>query len=138
FMQLFYRQPLLHSIKSINIQRPSDQRAQQTRQLDVVMKIEAIVLDNAPARPTLLPIVRELALLSGGAAQTGYSLNAVSGRGSPFPPPGVLAHDPREYLAIAGKDMFFGPPPKKPTTDRPPSAEDDHSPFVTLVSVVGE
>ena len=44
---------------------------QQLRQLDVTMKIEAIVLENAPQRPTLLPIVRELALLSGGAAQTG-------------------------------------------------------------------
>lgn len=138
FMQLFYRQPLLHSIKSINIQRPSDQRAQGLRQLDVTMKIEAIVLDNAPQRPTLLPIVRELALLSGAAAQTGFSLFAVSGRGSPIPPAGILADEPREYLAIAGKDMFFGPPPPSPKWPEPKDKEDDHSRFITLVSVVGE
>lgn len=137
FMQLFYRQPLLHSIKSINIQRPSDQRAQGLRQLDVTMKIEAIVLDNAPQRPTLLPIVRELALLSGAAAQTGYNLFAVSGRGSPIPPAGVLADEHRDYLAIAGKDIFFGLPPKSREISIP-KGEDDHSPFVTLVSVVGE
>lgn len=137
FMQLFYHQPLLHAIKSINIQRPSDARAQQSRQLDVVLKIEALVLENALPRPTLLPIIREVALLTGGAAQTGYNLFAVSGRGSPIPPAGILAEDPREYLAIAGKDVFFGPLPVKPDRGSNSQAEEDHSPFVTLVSVVG-
>jgi hypothetical protein len=137
FLQMFYHQPLLHSIKSINIQRPSDAKAQLTRQLDVVMKIEALVLDNAPARPTLLPVIRELALLSGGAAQTGYNLHAVSGRGSPIPPAGVLADVPREYLAIASKDIFFGPGKPPPTRGDSTVMEEDHSPFVTLTSVVG-
>jgi hypothetical protein len=138
FMQLFYHQPLLHSIKKLNVQRPSDARAAQTRQLDATMTIEALVLDNAQARPTLLPLASPLALLSGAAAQTGYNLFSVSGRGSPVPPPGILADDPRQYLAIAGKDMFFGPPPKGPKGPLGPLTEEDHSPFVTLTSVVGE
>jgi hypothetical protein len=137
FLQMFYHQPLLHAIKSINIQRPSDAKAQQSRQLDVVLKIEALVLDNAPTRPTLTPVVPEVAVLTGVAAQTGYNLHAVSGRGSPIPPAGVLADDPRQYLAIAGKDIFFGPAPKGPRIDQPSTLEEDHSPFVTLTSVTG-
>ncbi len=82
FLQLFYRQPLLHTIKSINIQRPSDSKAQQARQLDAVLKIEALVLDNSERRPTLLPVSRELALMSGAAAQVGFNLNEASGRGA--------------------------------------------------------
>ncbi len=56
---------------------------------------------------------------------------------APMQPTGVLADDPREYLAIASKDMFFG---KMKDVPKPPEpeAEEDHSPFVTLVSVVGE
>jgi hypothetical protein len=138
FLQLFYRQPLLHSIKSINIQRPSDQRAQQTRQVDVVLKIEALVLENAPTRPTLLPLIREIGLLSGGAGATGLNMKAVAdGRGAPIPPTGVLADVVREYLAIAGKDIFFGPAPKGPRIDQTTPLEEDHSPFVTLTSVTG-
>jgi hypothetical protein len=137
FMQLFYSQPLLHSIKMINVQRPSDQRSQLTRQLDVTMKIEALVLDNAYPRPTLLPIVRELGLLSGAAAQTGYNLYAASGRGSAVPPAGVLADSQREYLAVAARDMFFGPRPERKQRDTSTPAEDDISQFVVLTSITG-
>src|SRR5262245_54867672 len=35
FLQHFYQQPLLHQIKTMNIQRPSDARAQQSRDLDI-------------------------------------------------------------------------------------------------------
>lgn len=138
FLQMFYHQPLLHSIKSINIQRPSDQRTQQARQVDVVLKIEALVLENAPTRPTLLPVIREIGILAGGAGATGLNMKAVAdGRGAPIPPTGVLADIPREYLAIAGKDIFFGPRKEPKTPTNPEVAEEDHSPFVTLTSVVG-
>jgi len=142
FMRSFYSQPLLHQIKTINIIRPSDQRAQGRKELDISMNIEALVLDNAPARPTLLPVIREIALLSGVASFTGHNMRSVAeGRGSTLPPADVLASASREYLAIASKDVFFGPPPKvavqrEPVEpDLPP--EDDHSPFVTLTSIVG-
>ena len=139
FMRSFYQQPLLHQIKQINVLRPSDQRAQGRKELDITMTVEALVLDNAPARPTLLPVIREVALLSGVAAFTGHNLRVVAeGRGSQLPPADVLASVPREYLAIAGKDVFFGPPPKKTVViddELPP--EDDHSPFMTLTSIVG-
>jgi hypothetical protein len=138
FLRHFYAQPLLHQIKSIEIRRPSDNQSQQRREVDLVMKIEALVLDNAPVRPTLLPVVREVALLSGPAAYTAVNMAAVeSGRGSPVPPADILAEMPRDYLAIAGKNIFFGPQRERPEKDPATPPEEDLSPFVVLTSVVG-
>jgi hypothetical protein len=138
FLRLFYSQPLLHTVKSMTVQRPADNRSRTTRELDVNVKVEALVLDNAPARPNLLPINREIALLSGSAAYTGFNFAVVqNGRGAPVPPPGVLADAQRDYLAIAGKNVFFGPPPRTPTRpDKGP--EDDISQFIVLTSIVGD
>ena len=137
FLEHFYSQPLLHQIKFISVQRPSDNQSQQRRELDIILKIEALVLDGAPVRPTLLPVVREIALLSGPAAYTGINMQAaMSGRGSPVPPAGVLAEPDREYLAIAGKNMFFGPQRER-DKEKPPPPEEDLSPFVVLTSIVG-
>jgi hypothetical protein len=133
FLRLFYQQPLLHSIKSMNIQRPSAASAREKRELDIDLTVEALVLDGAPDRGTILPVVRELALLSGPAAQLGFNQLVASGRGSPVPPTGLLAVAIREYLAIAGKDVFFGPKREKKDDTR----EDDVSRFVVLTSVVG-
>ena len=136
FLRHFYQQPLLHRVKDMNIQRPSDTRAQGRRELDINMTVEALVLDNAPARPTLLPVIREMGLLSGGAAQTGYSMQVTSsGHGSPIPPSDVLAEPAREYLTVAGKDMFFGPIREREREKA--RLDDDHSPFITLTSIVG-
>jgi hypothetical protein len=137
FMQHFYKQPLLHSIKKMNIQRPSDNRAQGRRELDVTMTVEALVLDNALARPTVLPVIREIALMIGPMAHLAYNLQATtSGHGSPLPPAGVLAEAPREYLSVAGKNVFFGPEPVVKEKNEWKAA-DDISEFVVLTSVIG-
>lgn len=140
FLNGFYQQPLLHAIKKINVQRPSDARAVERKQLDVTMTVEALVLDNAPTRPTLLPVSREQALLASPAAITGHHLvSAAAGKTPPLPfPPGVASTDDRTYLAIAGKNVFFGPakePKKEVVDDRP---DEDISPFITLTSLVGD
>jgi hypothetical protein len=134
FLRLFDSQPLLHSVKSMTLLRPSEARARTSRELDVNLKIEALVLDNAPARPTLLPISREAAFLSGLAAYAGFNAALVqSGKAHPAPPPGVLAEQPRDYLAVAGKNVFFGPLREPPKTDRD---DPDYSPFIVLTSIV--
>jgi hypothetical protein len=134
FLQHFYQQPLLHQIKTMNIQRPSDARSQQNRELDINLTIEALVLDNAPARPTLLPVLREPALLAGGAALSAYNMEAAaSGRGSPVAPAEVMAEPAREYLSIPGRDIFHGPQIARKDRD---TRDDDHSPFITLTSIV--
>jgi Tfp pilus assembly protein PilO len=135
FMRHFYRLPLLHTIKKMNLQRPSEARARDRKELDISLTIEALVLDNVPDRATLLPVVRELALMSGSAAQTGFNLQVVAtGKGDPVSPTGILSDSAREYLAIAGKDVFFGPAREKKERDK---REDDISKFVTLTEVTG-
>ncbi len=133
----FYEQPLLHSIKSINVQKPSDAKAQAAKELDVTLSIEALVLDGAPDRPTLLPVSQAVGLMSGAAVQTAYNWSAVtSGTGAPVPVRGVLADQKREYLTIAGKDPFYGPPRKVQTFDPVTPPDDDSTPFMQLVSLV--
>jgi Tfp pilus assembly protein PilO len=133
FMRIFYKLPLLHSIKAMNLQRPSEARARERREIDIDMTIEALVLDSAPDRGTVLPVVRELSLLSGPAAQLGFNQLVASGKGATIPPKGLLSDAAREYLAIAGKDVFFGPVREKKDDKR----EDDVSRFVVLTSLVG-
>jgi hypothetical protein len=127
FLERFYRTPLLHQIKSMNITRPltplanpgapmgfrSPQAAKN--ELKAVMNIEALVLRDADARNQLLPgIDRPMAgvdVLStlcngpGGVALVPWAMGPTGPLG-----PGVLATPSREYAAIAGKDIFYGPP----------------------------
>jgi hypothetical protein len=107
FLQHFYQQPLLHQIKTMNIQRPSDARSQQNRELDINLTIEALSAYNMEA--------------------------AASGRGSPVAPAEVMAEPAREYLSIPGRDIFHGPQIARKDRD---TRDDDHSPFITLTSIV--
>jgi hypothetical protein len=126
FLERFYRTPLLHQIKSMNISRdinpqanlggPPGLRTPQAskNQLKVKMNIEALVLHDADKRNELLPGVdRQLA----AADVLGTLLSAPSGFAlfpwavGPTGPggPGILAVPSREYASIAGKDIFYGP-----------------------------
>lgn len=127
FLERFYRTPLLHEIKSMNITRPLTPlanlgaplglRSPQTpkNELKAVMNIEALVLREADARNQLLPgLDRQMAgvdlvttLCNGPAA-----LALVPWAVGPIGPlgPGALAVPTRQYASIAGKDIFYGPP----------------------------
>jgi hypothetical protein len=131
FLHHFYEQPLLHEIKKLNMQKTTDARARGRNELDVTMTIEAIVLDNAEDRPTLLPAVRELSLLNVALMNNSVS----SGKGSPLVATNTLA-DGREYLAIAGKNVFFGPIKEYKEREEVTPADRDVAPFVTFVSLV--
>lgn len=87
FMHRFYKVRLLHQIRNLTLRRPIQSGgANRSNELDVTMTVEALVLDNAEARKTLLP------------------------EKTPELPP-LLAAEERNYAAIPGKDIFFGPPP---------------------------
>jgi hypothetical protein len=140
FMERFYRTPLLHQIKSLNITRPLTPSAnvaaapgprlpqQPKRDLDITMNIEALVLREADSRNQLLPGVdRQLAgvdlvttLCNGPAA-----LALVPWSVSPTGPlgPGVLAASAREYPSIAGKDIFYGPPAAEQVVEKVDATE---------------
>lgn len=105
WMGRFYKLRLLHKIRNLTIQTPvgGASRGAATTDLDVTMTIEALVLDTAEQRKTLLP-------------------------DKPVDVPPVLARTPEQYAMIAGKNIFFGPPAAAPS--RGPNL--DVGPFVRL------
>lgn len=136
FLTRFYQQPLLHTIEKLNLLRPNDVKAQTNKELDATFTIEAIILDTAPDRPNLIPIGVQSAIVSGAAIQTAYNRAAVAtGAGSATM--SDIASRSREYLAIAGKNIFYGPLPEKTERAAPESPpEPDESYFITLTSIV--
>lgn len=109
FMEKFYKVRLLHQIRNFNLQRPVTPDRNRANELDVSMTIEALVLDVAEHRKTLKP-EKEPDLAD------------------------VLAGGERTYGMIAGKDLFFGPPPPAPTTPERPRSTTDFAQFIKFVS----
>jgi hypothetical protein len=123
-LESFYRKGLLHQIRTLDIKRPltllQDQRQDE---LDVTMTVEALVVNGADKRDTLMPTLNKqlgqadvVAGLQTGPTGLGAALWAVG----PFGPrgPGVLAQPDRDYSAMAAKNIFFGPP-RSATAARP-------------------
>jgi hypothetical protein len=106
-MERFYKLRLLHQIRNLSIVRPPDSAAARSggaaaTDLDITMTVEALVLDTAEVRKTLLPE-------------------------KPVDLPPLLAAG-REYKSIAGKNVFFGPPPRQ--VER--TVKVDAAPFIKL------
>jgi len=141
FLKRFYEQPLMHTVKKINLLRPSDAKAQARGELDVTMTIEALVLENATEANAPIKTPTEVAAvaLAGGLGAKGLSAKAfAAGKALPGAEALALATPARDYQSITTKNIFFGPAPVAPTRvvrEDPP--EDDISNFITLTSVVG-
>ena len=139
FMERFYRTPLLHQIKNLNITRPLTPtipagpggprlNQQPKRDLDITMSVEALVLHEADTRNQLLPSMdRQLAavdlvttLCNGPAV-----LALIPWATGPTGPlgPGILAVPTREYASIGGKDIFYGPPVAEQVVDKVDATE---------------
>jgi len=84
---------------------------------DLVVKIgtEAIILDGAENRRTLLPVPTAFAGLGGGLGYYGVALNPEAGRAlTPLQLAPVLATRTRDYSLLVLKDPFHGPLPPPP------------------------
>src|SRR6266481_1020144 len=120
FLERFYRTPLLHEIKRLDIRRPltalidTGPQRQNANILHIEMNVEALVLAGADKRKQLLPSVDwSLAgvdvLTSLCNSPTGLIiLPSGIGPTGPLGPP-ILAAPARQYGSIAAKDIFFGP-----------------------------
>ena len=85
-LERFYRTPLLHQIKSVDLLKPQTVRAdQKADELDIKLKIEALVVEGAPKRDKLID------------EQT-----------LPLP---TLAAKQRSYADIATRNIFAPPAP---------------------------
>jgi hypothetical protein len=100
FLERFYRAPLLHRIKSLQVARPTTRTPDQMAgELDILMTVEALVMDAAENRKTLLP-----------------------DKLKDSEKPRKLARSTAQYDAIADNNHFFGPPPEQredPTRGKP-------------------
>jgi len=108
FMEKFYSKRLLHQIRNFTLQRPITADRNRPNEIDVNMTIEALVLDVAQQRKSLHP-EKEPDM------------------------PAMLAGGERTYGMIAGKDIFFGPPPPAVAVERPRSSI-DFAQFIKFVS----
>jgi hypothetical protein len=150
FLDRFYRQPLLHQIRSFSITRSGravERRSGGREELEVNIKVEALVLDNAENRSTLIHVPPPLGMLGGNLAGIGGVVAVTAGRTSPYDLPrgkvapehqmGRLAVPSRDYAAITGRNVFFGPPPperKRDEKDDTPK-EPDLGPFIRLTAL---
>jgi hypothetical protein len=120
----FYRTPLLHEIKSLTIEVPSVAGPSQAKDdLQIKMTIEALIVAGADQRNYLLPNIdrRLVALDTFTALQGGVpGLALAAWAAGPTGPegPGELAQPPRNYLAMADKNIFQGRPLQKPKGDQ--------------------
>lgn len=116
-LERFYRTSLLHQVKNLNVQRPLTTvgTEQRSDELDMNLSVEAIILSGAEDRSVLLPGVdrRLLAIDVVTTLQRGPSGLALvpwaAGVTGPLGPR-HLASSPRQYVSIAGKNIFYGPP----------------------------
>lgn len=124
FLEGYYRLNLLHQIAGLSVKREDETASAGTRtraapdrkDLTVRLTTEAIILDGADPRLTLLPVSSAFAAAGG---QLGYSAVAhtpEAGRGiTPLQLAPVLSPRNRDYGFLAVKDIFHGPlPPPAP------------------------
>jgi hypothetical protein len=114
FLKKFYSTGLLHQVRTISIQKPLTQVAQQQRgDLDINLSIEALSLTNADGRKILLPpidmrllAVATFAAWGQGPVGLAFVPDAIGPRG--LMGPDKLSPNDRDYADIARKDIFIG------------------------------
>jgi hypothetical protein len=120
FLEGYYKLNLLHQITGISIKRADDatsagarnRTAADRKDLSVKLTTEAIILDGAEPRMTLLPVSRGFAAVGGWAGYSAIADTPEAGRGlTPLQLAPVLAAKPRDYSFLAVKDIFHGPLP---------------------------
>lgn len=138
-MEHFYKTGLLHRIKSFSIQRPlTTGPNQRPGDLDINLTVEALVVSGAPNRTYLLPNIDRRLLVADlltGMRRGPIGLALVPWAVGPTGPlgPNNLAGGKRRYAAIAGKNIFHGPPP--PVVRQERQEEVDSSRFTRLVDI---
>ena len=150
FLKKYYDLNLLHQITTFTLKRDNayeigdDKRQSKDRaDLTVMIVTEALVLDGAPSRKTLLSAPVSAGSVFGAAGL--FSMENTTpdiGRGiAPYQISEILANPAREYAYVIGKDAVHGklPPPVAVKEKDPPKVElpgPDISPYIRLVTLV--
>ncbi len=151
FLKKYYDLNLLHQITKFTLKRGDNSKidadpryAKDRTDLDVTLITEALLLDGAPARKTLLAAPVSAGSVLGAVGF--FSLENTTpeiGRGiAPYQISQILANPARDYAYVIGKDAFHGalpkPPPPTPIKDKdpPPPPGPDISAYIQLVTLV--
>ena len=120
-LKRYYQLNLLQQITKFSVKK-SDQAKDATpprgslvadrADLDVTLVTEAIVLDGAEARRSLLPVSAGYGAVGGGAGLATLEQSPGPARGlTPLQLVRTLAATDRDYSLLLVKDVFHGPPP---------------------------
>ncbi len=122
FLKAYYSLDILHQITHFTIERDEDPSTARTQtgdnRKDLTVKItsEAIILDGAEKRRTLLPVPDAFAAVGGVAGFGAIVVNPEIGRGiTPIEFAPVLSTTNRDYSFIVLRDLFHGTLPKPPS-----------------------
>lgn len=117
FLEGYYKLGLLHQITAISVKKDDDQASKNAKgrnDLTVTLTTEAILVEGAENRRTLLPIPTAFAAIGSGALFKAVTLSPEAGRGvTPeiFVP--ILSSN-RDFSLMVQKDPFNGPLPPPP------------------------
>jgi len=152
FLESYYQMNLSHQITGLTIKRPEETRsaASDRKDLKVTITTEAVIMDGADNRKTLLAVPTSFAAAGGSLGFQALRLTPEVGRGLlRVKDASVLAPSEREYAVLFARDFFHGPlpppppPPKPVETPRspppppppPPPPKEDISPYIRLVGL---
>ena len=150
FLKGYYRLNLLQQITAVTVKKAEESGSRRggdagdRRDLNVTLVTEALILDGAENRRSVLPVPRAFAALGGyGGYQAVAQSPEVGRRLTPMQVVPVLAAKPRDYTVLIAKDLFHGPLPKPAPKaelaaepeEPPPPPKEDIAPFIRLVGV---
>jgi hypothetical protein len=145
FLEGYYNLRLMHQITSISIKKdddPGSKNAGRRNDLTVTLTTEAILVDGAQNRHTLLPIPTAFAAIGGGAAYKALTVTPDAARSVVPDVPDVLSPVHRDYSLMVQKDPFNGPLPKPPAfalaSISPVKVKTDEKPWPVKVGVSGD
>jgi hypothetical protein len=156
FLQAYYQLNLLHQITRLEIIRKDPESGSgrlrsiiasaDRADLEVRILTEAVILDGAENRRTLLPLpAPEAVAAAGGIGYAAIANTPDAARAiTPLHLANVLATatPQREYTLLTAKDFFHGPlppPPKVVAVEPPPvkkeTPKEDISPFIKMTGI---
>ena len=126
FLRLYYSMPLHQQIshlemKKISADLASDKRPLKERNdIDATITTEAIIVDGAPARRSVMPIPIAQGAVLGSASWALVEQSPKLGQSiAPQPINRILSTGNRDYYLLSAKDFFHGNLPEIPPLDKP-------------------
>ncbi len=145
FLKGYYELGVLHQITHFSIKKDEDSAKGPAKRNDltVTFTTEAVIVDGAENRRTLLPVPTAFAAIGGGMLHQSMAHSKEYGRG--VTPPvlvPILSTKPRDYSLIVLKDPFNGPLPQPPSfkLHQPKDVKvvQDEKPTTVKIAVSGE